>query len=154
MQKEHKSIYRSTSTSLFIPYTSIVRPSVPFEWNVIMDEHSILLFDPSEPTPHFSGNRVLRKPYGKNKLLLVTCSLSPFLPRFIDVSSISHYPNGNGGNNNRTSILNRARIILVGPSLIAPSRFVARPLSVFQFSPPSLSSPSSMNYRQSRMFLN
>ena len=71
--------------------------------------------------------------------MLVSC-LSLSLPRFIDVSSISHYPNRNGGNNNRTSILNRARIIPVSPSLIARSRF-ARPRSLFSAFPLSPISP-------------
>lgn len=78
-------------------------------------------------------------PYGKNNCCSLVARLP--LPRFIDVSSISHYPNRNGGNNNRTSILNRARIILVSPSLIARSR-----LAALRF-PPSLSPLSSMNYR-------
>lgn len=89
---------------------------------------------------HILWKRIL--PYGKNNCCSLVARLS--LPRFIDVSSISHYPNRNGGNNNRTSILNRARIILVSPSLIARSRFAA-----LRF-PPSLSIVDEL----SGMFLN
>lgn len=89
---------------------------------------------------HILWKRIL--PYGKNNCCSLVARLP--LPRFIDVSSISHYPNRNGGNNNRTSILNRARIILVSPSLIARSRFAA-----LRF-PPSLSIVDEL----SGMFLN
>lgn len=85
----------------------MLRVSVPFEWNahIITLDIRFVRTDDS----HSSRNGGIES-YGMSN-----CCSSPSYRRFVEIALSEH--------NNRTSILNRARIIPVIPSLIARSRF-------------------------------